>query len=405
VGVAAELRDRRAEEIVGASGPPWRTWVVVLATAGLLVGYLVAHRRPGAEPPSPAPEVVAPTLAPGGGSVSGNRIGPGPPGLRLLVGGSSPRLVDAATGGSSFLDVPGAGARAPAWLVPTGRAVAAFVTPPSFGPRAPGHAVGARVGFLVRAGLPAVPLGAADGGVAARGGGVITLLRTPAGSVLTGFGPDGARRWQRRVPAGIEPRADTRYGLLVQVADSSVAGQFGALQLVDPVTGRLRREVAHRASTVLAVRDDAVAWLGAGGCPPDCAVRVTDLGTGRTWTVGVRLRHVPVGGAFSPDGRWLALTFETSWPADGVSRYPDGLVGLVDLGTGSVTAVRGYGGGLYPPAWVDWSRDGRLVVMLTAQSGRERIRIAVAQHAGRPGAFILLPWSSFYANASLGVAP
>src|SRR5215475_3372237 len=119
VAMAAERRDR-ADEIVGASGPPWRTWVVVLAVVGLLVGYLVAHRRPAAERLAPAPEAAGATLAPGGGSVSGTRvsgtrIGPGPPGLRLLVGGSSPRLVDAATGVSTFLDVPGVGTGAPAW--------------------------------------------------------------------------------------------------------------------------------------------------------------------------------------------------------------------------------------------------------------------------------------------------
>ena len=401
--MAAEHRDR-ADEIVGASGPPWRTWVVVLAAAGLLVGYLVAHRRPAAERLAPAPEAAGATLAPGGGSVSGTRIGPGPPGLRLLVGGSSPRLVDAATGVSTFLDVPGVGTGAPAWLVPTGRAVAAFVTPLLSGPHAPGQAAGARVAFLVRPRLPAVPLGAADGGVAAWDGGVITMVRTVTGSVLTGFGPDGVRRWQRRAPAAVEPRADTRHGLLVQVADPSGAGRFGALQLVDPVTGRLRREVAHSATTVLATRNDTVAWLGAGSCPPDCAVRVSELASGTTRTVSRQLRHLPAGGAFSPDGRWLALTFETGWPVDGFSRYPDGRVGLVDLGSATVSAVHGYGG-IYPPAWVDWSHDGRLVVMLTGQAGRERIRIAVAQQPGRPAAFTLLPWSSFYATASLGVAP
>ncbi len=394
--MAAETRDAHAEEIVGATGPPWRSGVVVLAAAGLLLGYLVAHRQPAHQPALAASEPpAAPALA--AGRASGTPVGFGPPGLRLLVGGPFPRLVDASTGASTGLDVPSVGTRAPAWLMPTGGGVVAFVTPVG-----PGRSVRPRQAYLVRPGSPAMPLGAADSGIATRDGGVITEIRGTSGDLLSGFGPDGRRRW-RRVAAGGEPRADTRYGLLVHVADPAVSGQYGALQLVDPVTGSFRRQVAYRATTVLASRDGAVAWLGAGSCPPDCAVRITDLASGITRWVGRRLERLPVAGAFSPDGRWLALSFEASAPADGFTSYPDGLVGLVDLDTGAVSVVHGYGGGVYPPSWVEWSPDGHLAVMMTTLIGpRERIRVAVARRAGRPDGFTLLPWA-FLNTRSLAV--
>jgi hypothetical protein len=399
--VAADTRDAPAEEIAGASGPPWRSWLVGLVTAALLVGYLVVHRQP-AQPAAPTTKEppAAAAVAPGS---SGSRtpIGLGPPGLRLLVGGPSPRLVDASTGSYARLDVPAVGTRAPAWLVPAGRAVLAFVSP--LGPQ--GETIGARRGYLIRPGAPAVPLGEVDGGLATRAGGVITVVRRPAGTTLSGFDANGVRRWQRRVATGVEPRADTRYGLLVQVADPAAPGQFGPLRLVDPVTGRLRRELARQAPTLLASGDGAVAWLGPGSCPPDCAVRVTDLATGRTRNVGTRFRHAPVAASFGPADRLLALTFETGWPADGATPYPDGLVGLVDLRSGTVSVVRGYGGGLYAPSWVDWSAGGHLVVLMTTLIGpRERLRVSVARRPGRPDGFTLLPWA-FLSTRSLTVAP
>lgn len=395
--MAAEPRDRRADEIVGASGPPWRIWIAVLATVGLLLGYLVAHRKTAAEPV--ATRTVPPAGAPARGSGSGPWIGLGPPGLRLLVGGPSPRLVDAATGASTGLDVPAAGAGAAAWLIPTGRGAVALVTPVG-----PGKPAGRRQAYLVRPGSTPVWLGAADGGIATRHGGVITVVRTPTGNVLCGFGADGTQLWRRRVAAGTEPRADTRYGLLVQVAAAAATGEFGALRLVDPVTGKLRREVSRQARALLASRADEVAWGAAGPCPPHCAVRVTDLATGVTRTVGAGFRRTPAAGAFSPDGRWLALTFEAGVPADSADRYPDGQVGVVDLDSGVASMLRGYSAGLYPPAWVDWSPDGHLVIMLASLLGRERLRVAVSRHTGWTDGFTILPWY-FLATQSLTVAP
>jgi hypothetical protein len=68
-----------------------------------------------------------------------------------------------------------------------------------------------------------------------------------------------------------------------------------------------------------------------------------------------------------------------------------------------VSVVHGYGGGVYPPSWVEWSPDGHLAVMMTTLIGpRERIRVAVARRAGRPDGFTLLPWA-FLNTRSLAV--
>jgi hypothetical protein len=403
----AEDRYGPADEIVGGPsgpsgpsgppGPPRRGRLVLIAVAALLFGYVTTHRYPS---PEPRP-IAAGTpdgwdeAAPG----SGTRVGRGPPGLRLLVGGPAPKLVDTATGQSTRLDVPAAGPRAPARLVRVGDGLLAFVPSSS-----PGSSAPVRLAYLLRPGSAAVGLGAADAGIAARGGGVITVHRTPAGGVLAGFGADGTRRWQRRAPVGVEPLADTGYGLVLHLAtDPAGPDQVAPLLLVDPASGAVRRQLARQASTVLASRDDAVAWLGPGSCPPDCAVRITELASGGTRNVQARADRAPIAGAFSPDGRLLALSFGGGGLPTGSTRYPDGLVSVVEVGSGSARVVRGYGGGLYPPSWVDWSADGRLVVMLAAAGGRERLRVAVSRAGGVDG-FTLLPWA-FLAMRSLAVAP
>jgi hypothetical protein len=394
--MAAESSDVPSDEIGGPSGSRWPSRLALLATAGLLFGYAATHRYPAPASRPAATPAGSDLPAPG----SGTRVGRGPPGLRLLVGGPSPHLVDAATGESAALDVPAVGPHAPARLVRAGRGVLAFVPPSS-----PGTAASARLlAYLVRPGSATVGLGAAETGIAARDGGVITVHHTAAGSVLAGFGPDGARRWQRRTPVGVEPLGDTEYGLVVrQVPDLAGPDQVAPLLLVDPPTGALRRQLAPRASTVLASRDDAVAWLGPDSCPPDCAVRVTALASGATRTVLARSDRTPLAGAFSPDGRLLALSFGGGGQPSGPTRYPDGLVSVIDIGSLAVTVVRGYGGGLYPPTWLDWSSDGRLVVMLAASGGRERVRVAVSR-AGSADGFTMLPWA-FLATRSLAVAP
>jgi hypothetical protein len=377
-----------------------RSGLVLLAAAGLLFGYVTTHRYPSPEPrPVPADTPGGEHLAAPG---PGTRVGPGPAGLRLLVGGPSPRVVDAATGQATGLDVPSAGPRSPAWLLRAGRGVLAFVSPPPPGP--PGPSAPARQAYLLRPGSAAISVGGADTGIPARDGGVITVQQRPAGTVLAAFGADGSRRWQRRASAGVEPVADTRYGLLVrQTAEPAGPDRPAPLQLVDPPTGAVRRQLAGPASTVLASRDDAVAWLGPDSCPPDCAVRITELAGGATRIVRAYPDRAPIVGAFSPDGRLLALTFAAGGQPSGPTRYPDGLVSVVDVESARVAVVRGYGGGLYPPTWVDWSRDGRLLVMLAASGGRERVRVAVSR-AGHADGFTLLPWA-FLASRSLAVAP
>jgi hypothetical protein len=391
----------------------------MLAVAALLLGYLLTHH--GAAPARPAAATPTPA-APGAGpvaalpvSASGTQVGPGPRGLRLLVGGASPRVVDGATGDATLLEVPTAGPRAPVWLIPTGNAVLAFVIPLPPGPigslgdpapQLPDLAALPRVAYLLHPGQPAIRLGWADDGIPAHDGGVILTLHTRSGAVLSGVTANGTKRWQRRIPAGVDVLADTGSGLLVRSATGSAGvDPVGPLELVDPATGAHRRRLTGTAAAVLASRGDEVAWLSPAPCPPDCRVRVTDVTTGVTRAIGDRLPGTPISGAFAPSGRLLALTFGPSvdGPGGGANIYPDGLVDLVDVGTGRVSVVHGYSSGLYPAAWVEWTPDGRLVVMALSTVGRERVKVVVAQRAGVPRRFTMLPWE-FLATRSLAVA-
>jgi hypothetical protein len=416
--VSGQFGEPRSDVITG--GPPGsrpRTVLAVAAVAALLVGYLVTHHGG-----SPARPQAAATPTAGAGpngvaalpaSASVTDVGPGPRGLRLLVGGASPRLVDASTGDATRFDLPDVGPRAPAWLVPVGDAVLAFVIPLPPGPiGAPGDpapelpslAVLPREAYLLRTGQPAVRLGRADSGLPARDGGLLLTRHTSAGVELSEFSANGTRRWQRRVPAGVDVLADTRAGLLVRSTTAARdSEQLGPLELVDPATGALRRRLTGNAVTVLSTRGDRVAWLSDAPCPPDCRVRVTDVTTGATRVIADRPSSGPITGAFSPDGRMLALIFGPLGAGVGVNAYPEGLVDLLDVEAGRATPVRGYSSGLYPPGWVEWTPDGRLVVMALATIGRERVKVVVAQRPGRPGRFTMLPWE-FLATRSIAIA-
>ncbi len=369
--MAADTLKAGPDEIAGGTSRRWPARLIVLAVAGLLLGYAVAHRDTSPGPASSqraAPSVPAP-------ATSGVRVGLGPPGLRLLVGGPAPRVLDAATGASRRLDLPAAGPRSPAWLVRSGPSMLAFVAVPPSGPSSQ------RVAYLVGAGRP-VLLGPAEDAVAAWGGGAITR----SGSQLAGYTADGTLRWQRRVAHPVELEVDTTYGLVVRELPA-VTAPAGRLLLTDPVTGAVRRQIGAGVSQVLAVSTAAIAWLSDAACPPDCAVRISEVAGDTTETVGDYFGRAPVTGAFSPDGRQLALSFLSRPGRPTVTA--DGLVGIVDVAAGAMAVVSGYG--------------GRLILLLPTPF-RDRLRVAVSADLASPDGFTLLPWT-FSALQSLDIAP
>ena len=74
--------------------------VVLVAAALLLFGYVATHRDP-VRRPDPPRAAVTPSALPG---VVGNRKF-GPPGLKLLITGEHPQIIDTSTGQAS--PVPG----------------------------------------------------------------------------------------------------------------------------------------------------------------------------------------------------------------------------------------------------------------------------------------------------------
>src|SRR6266536_2769255 len=88
------------DEIVGGGGPRRRSGAVLFLVAAVLAGYAVSHRghppaRPQASPPVPAPVLVRQAMRARPGPELSGSVTVGPAGLRVLVDGIEPRIVDA----------------------------------------------------------------------------------------------------------------------------------------------------------------------------------------------------------------------------------------------------------------------------------------------------------------------
>ena len=303
---------------------PWRRRVVVIAVlamvAVLAMLYFPRHRNPAAGPharsASPAPLTLVPSGAgpSGPGGVSGvamSRSG----GLRLPVTGPEP-----------------------AWLRPaTERATPILGLPRhqagyQFTRVAGGWAVQADSGGQVRCGGcagPRVPVYfLADGAPSARRVGTAADVAPGASARalwLTSFPPGtdmsstpgtaqevtvtGATIGSPvRLPAGyVIDRATARGLLLAPVAQPGTA----VYRLWDPAAAGAIRSF----SAVMAATARQVAWVT--GCDPLCHVRVLDLVTGRQNAIVLPGGSSAVNGAFSPDGKFLALQVSSVSRGDG----------------------------------------------------------------------------------------
>jgi hypothetical protein len=306
---------------------PRRWSVLVLGlVAAALFGYVATHRDPvrRPDPPAAAPSSAAPGLP----RLTGSRV-PGPVELRLLVSGRHPQIVDTSVGLES--PVPdlrlAAGERAALQAVPAGM-VASITGPgtsrirtvllrPAVGPPI-------ALGFDVTV----VPAGTGtDLYVATRNSGSTSVAVTAA---------DG--RVRRRWTAGgtLTPLRDTAAGLVAeQVGDL----QGAQLRLLDPATGAERRRLATGRIPV-AVGPDSVAHASA-SCVRDCPVTVTRLADGASRDYPLPAgTAIPARGAFSPDGRWLALGVPGQYRNGRLVVVP-GFAEVLDLAAGTVTRVPG----------------------------------------------------------------
>lgn len=343
---------------------PRRRWTlpVLGAAVVLLFGYVLTHRYPvAARPDVPAPtvpEALRDPLDPGLPRMTGG-IGAGPAGLRALVGGASPAVLDLHTGELDPLRGLGAADGELASPRPVRGGLLVYLSKDGVSSRT----------VLVRPRRPPVPLGADVQVTPLRAGGLLVTSHVPGRTVATVRDDAGVRRSGWSLPGLVVIARDTGSGVVAGRFAS--AGSSGAdLVLLDPRSGTVRRRIAPE-RTVIAVGDTAVAHLAA-GCGLDCPLTVTDLATGRSRDYPTPDEGPPSGGRFSPDGERLALAVPGQYFGGRRSLRP-GFVAVLDLPTGAVISVPGVETPAGRTADVDWSPDGQLLLLAVWSEDRAEI--------------------------------
>ena len=180
--------------------------------------------------------------------------------------------------------------------------------------------------------------------------------------------PDGYTAWQ-----GVAGGA-----LLVTLAEQGPA-DTSLFALWDPRSGLMLRHYDR----VLAATATTIAWVAAGCGPKGCPVHLSDLASGTDTQVATPRGAWANAGAFSPDGRYLAVVFSAS--VDPTGAATQARVGVIDATKRRLLAVPGavMGGGDF---WLaaGWSPDGAWL-LLSAPAGQHTDQLA----AWRPGDRVL----------------
>jgi hypothetical protein len=332
-----------------------RSSVVVLgAAAVLLFGYVATHRDPVQRPDRRVAAPASPSLP----RVQGTR-GFGPPGLKLLVSGQYPQIIDAATGDSG--PVPGvrlsAGERAAVQVVPAGTVVTES---------APGTSRSRTTLVPTTAGRRPVVLGDNVTVIPARRGADLYVARHGIGSTrVTITAPTGAARTSWTAGGTLTPLRDTAAGLVVREVDDRGVAE---LRLLDPRSGATRRRLTV-GGVVVAVGPGSVAYIPP-DCRGDCPLAVTGLADGRS-----RNYPMPAGtgnagtGAFAPDGRRLALGVPGQY-RDGRLIIVPGFAEVLDLRTGAVVRVPGLDSAAQRAPDLSWSGGTLVLGVWSGSSGQ-----------------------------------
>ena len=383
---------------------PWRRRAVVIAAAAvvavLAVLDLPRHQHPVARPhaqsASPAPVTLVPSGAgpSGPGGVSGLAMPPSG-GLRLPVTGPEPAWLRPATGratpilglpphqaGYQFTRVAGG------WAVqadPGGHARCGSCA----GPRVP-------VYFLADGAPSARRVGAADDVAPGASARALWLTSFPPGTDMSST-PGTAQEITVagatmgspvRLPAGyVIDRATARGLLLAPVAQPGTA----VYRLWDPAAAGAGRSF----SSVMAASARQVAWVT--GCDPLCHVRVLDLVTGRQNAIALPGGSSAVNGAFSPDGKFLALQVSSVSRGDGgalamqldVARMARSHLVLVPGTQVSSDALVGFG---WPARGDDLVAELSFLTKVQVTSwhpGAHQLAVAVIRPGAQSGALIL----------------
>jgi hypothetical protein len=310
----------------------------------------------------------------------GGRTSTGPAGLRLLVAGANPRVVDAATGAAT----PPPGIR----LV-SGMGLDAF---PIGGSKiAVVEYAWAAGSYLRLSGVDPQILGRYA--AVSRGfDGELIIVDSPRGrTTVAGVGGDLRVRWKWYSPDTLTVLGDTPLGLVLQRAGRTADDRD--LILVDRRSGAVRRVLAHH-GTAVAVGARAAAWAPE-DCTKPCPLTVGDLGTDDRRKYPMPAGWTPKSGAFSPDARSLALTFRAV-----TTCCEPGRVGVLDLRTGAVATVPDLRTAPDLGAHLAWSADGRWLVIGLPWPDRQAIalwrpgaslRVLPTVLPGHPGPLTVLP--------------
>ena len=292
----------------------WWRWVIPLAVLAavtvLIVQHLPHHRHGPAQPRSASPSQTALPLVPLGlhvrepGGVSGLPMSRDHS-LRLPLAGPQPAWLWLGTGREQ-----------PIRGVPRDQAGYQFtragdgwaVQPNSAGRLRCGTCAGPRVPvyFLADDAQSVTRVGTADEVAPGASAGVLWLTSYPPGRNMSttagtarevSISGDPAAH-PLRLPAGYLVYQATDRGLLL--APMAQPGT-GAYQLWNPAAPRASRAFGR----VIAATARQVAW--ATKCDPLCRVRVLELATGQHTAIALPEGSSAVNGAFSPDGKFLAL--------------------------------------------------------------------------------------------------
>jgi hypothetical protein len=324
--------------------------IVLVAAAVLLFGYVATHRDPVRRPDPP--QAATPSGLP---RVTGDREF-GPPGLKLLVNGEHPQIIDTSTGHVS--PVPGVrlsdGERAAVQVVPAGTIVteiapSASRTRTTLAPRTGGRPI------LLGYSVVVVP--------ALHGTDLYVSSHDPGRTTVTITAPTGAAKSSWTVGGTATPLRATAAGLVVQqIGDRGVA----ELRVLDPRSGATRR-VLSVGGILVAIGPSSVAYVPP-DCRGDCPLSVAGLADGRTRSYPLPPNTGNPGtGAFAPDGRRLALGVPGQF-RDGRLIVVPGFAEVLDLRTGTFVRVPGLDTASERSPDLSWS-DGTLVLGVWSGSG------------------------------------
>jgi hypothetical protein len=361
--------------------------IVVLGAA--LIWYLPGSRQHGA--PAGAGAAGSGTVAVGDGSATEPDPLPTRPALmtgqplpraasvRLLLGGEQPAWLQVPSGRTEPIrGLPGHGS-AYQFLPIAGGWIAEPFAPgnASCGSCAPSSPL--PVYYIADGSAAASRIGTADVTAPAAAPGALWLVSyragadrgTAAGTAREVSATGAALGPRLTLPPGYVIDQGTRAGLLL-VREQGDSGVF-RYELWDPRTRRVTRSFVN----VIAESPTRIAWVPA--CSGRCPVHVLNLADGQTGEISLPGKGTASQGAFSPDGRLLALLEMAGTTAGGQPTTSHLIVAT--LATGHLTAVPGTTVGSGIGLAFGWRAGSRQLVadVTVSTRGRPEWQIALWQ--------------------------